>query len=291
MRRGHDVTADVVLDRLYQATRTIPRGSDTQKSGRCPAHDDRNASLSIRLLPDKVLLNCHAMCAIEDVLAALDLTEADLFNQPPPERDHAAAPRGNDTWMPCTRDGHQRVAEYLYTDEQGTIEFGVCRCDHKCFRQWRVDPTTKSGRRWKLRDDAGNLLVRPRPYRLPAILAAIAAENVIWICEGEKDVEALVDRGFEATCNSGGSGNWTAEHAGYLTGADVTLVADRDKAGRKHAELVVETLRGIARSVYVVQARHGKDAFDHFAGGGTSGDFLQVWAPIPYPGDPAGGAA
>jgi 5S rRNA maturation endonuclease (ribonuclease M5) len=282
------VTADVVLDHLYRVTRTIPRGSDSQKSGRCPAHEDRNASLSIRLLPDKTLLKCHAMCSLDAILAAADLTEADLFNQPLPQSERRGS---DDQWMPCTREGHHRVAEYLYTDEHGTVEYGVCRCDRKCFRQWRVDPTTKSGRRWKLTDESGQLLVQPRPYRLPAILVAIAAEAVIWICEGEKDVEALVARGFEATCNSGGAGKWSPEHARHLRGADVTIVADRDPAGRKHAELVVETLRGLAHSVYVVQARHGKDAFDHFAGGGTSADFLPVWAPIPYPGDPSGAAS
>jgi len=110
---------------------------------------------------------------------------------------------------------------------------------------------------------------------------------VIWIAEGEKDVHALVDHGLPATCNAGGAGKWTAEHARYLEGADVTIVADRDDKGQEHAKVVVESLRGLAHSIYVVQAKTGKDAADHFAAGHKDHEFVQVWAPVPYPGDPA----
>ena len=46
----------------------------------CPAHEDKDPSLSIREGDErKVLLNCFAGCHIDDVVAALDLTMADLF--------------------------------------------------------------------------------------------------------------------------------------------------------------------------------------------------------------------
>lgn len=282
------MTADVVLDALYRATGSIPRGSDVQKNCRCPAHEDRSPSLSIRLDAEKVLLHCHAGCQVDDILAALELTPADLFNQPL-EREQQRDRPADDTWMPCQDRGHKRVAQYLYTDEHHQLVHGVVRCDAKDFYQWRPDPAAKSGRRWRLNDEQGKRLVRSVPYRLPQILKAIAGDKVIWLAEGEKDVHALVEHGLEATCNAGGSGKWTAEHAQFFKGADVTIVADRDKAGRQHAEAVVETLRGIARSVYVVQAADGgpKDAHDHFAAGYNDTQFIHVWAPVPYPGDPA----
>ncbi len=161
----------------------------------------------------------------------------------------------------------------------------MTRCDHKCFAQWRPDDTTRSGRRWSLNDKEGNRLVPLIPYRLPELLAAKEADRVIWIAEGEKDVHALVDHGLPATCNAAGAGKWAAEHAAYLEGADVTIVADRDEKGRQHATAVVDSLRGLARTVYVVQARTGKDAADHFAAGHKDADFHQVWAPVPHPAD------
>ncbi|MFE7791288.1 toprim domain-containing protein [Streptomyces sp. NPDC057460] len=228
---------------------------------------------------------CHKCQGNADFLAAIGWTEADLYDEPLPERQRDRP--ADDTWIPCQDRGHKRVAQYLYRDENGALVHGVTRCDHKDFAQWRPDDTTRSGRRWSLNDKQGNRLVRLVPYRLPELLKAKEADRVIWIAEGEKDVHTLVDHGLAATCNAAGSGKWTTEHAQFLEGADVTIVADRDDKGREHAEQVVTTLRGLARSVYVVQARTGKDATDHFEAGHKDSDFDEVWAPVPYPGDPA----
>ncbi|WUR84509.1 toprim domain-containing protein [Streptomyces phaeochromogenes] len=226
---------------------------------------------------------CHKCEGNADFLAALGMTEADLFDEPLPERERPE----DDPWIPCGKHGHKRVAQYIYRDELGEVVHGVTRCDHKCFSQWRPDDTTRGGRRWSLTDKPGNRLVRTVPYRLPELLAAKQADRVIWIAEGEKDVHALVDHGLPATCNAQGSGKWTTEHAAYFEGADVTIVADRDPKGREHAEKVVATLQGLARTVYVVQAKTGKDAADHFAAGHKDAEFVQVWAPLPHPEDPA----
>lgn len=281
------MSAAVVLDRIYQKTGRIPRGSDHQRVSLCTAHEDRNPSLSIRLEADKVLLHCHAGCSVEDILASLELTPADLFNQPL-ELDQKRDRPADDLWIPCQDRGHKRVAQYLYRDERCNTVHGVTRCDAKCFAQWRPDDSTRSGRRWSLNGADGKRIVRTVPYRLPELLKAKAEDRVVFIAEGEKDVHALVDHGLVATCNAGGAGKWTPEHAVFLEGTDVTIVADRDEPGRKHAEAVVESLRGVARSVYVVQSASGKDAHDHFAAGRNDAEFVKVWAPIPYPGDPIG---
>jgi hypothetical protein len=56
------------------------RRSGGQYIARCPVHADRHPSLAIRETPDGVvLIHCHAGCAIQDVLDALDLELADLF--------------------------------------------------------------------------------------------------------------------------------------------------------------------------------------------------------------------
>ncbi len=51
---------------------------------RCPSHDDRSPSLSIRLADgDTWLLHCFAGCASTDVVAALGLEFSDLYPDRP----------------------------------------------------------------------------------------------------------------------------------------------------------------------------------------------------------------
>ncbi|MDX2948182.1 hypothetical protein PV383_37265 [Streptomyces caniscabiei] len=272
--------ADILRDR---GEPTRYQGGALRTRGIC--HDgDSPGTVAIRRGNNGgVVIHCHKCDGNTDFLAAIGWTEADLFDEPLPERQRDRP--ADDTWIPCQDRGHKRIAQYVYRDENGRVVHGVTRCDHKCFAQWRPDDTTRSGRRWSLNDKEGNRLVPLVPYRLPELLAAKEADRVIWIAEGEKDVHALVDHGLPATCNAAGAGKWTAEHAAYLEGADVTIVADRDEKGRQHATAVVDSLRGLARTVYVVQARTGKDAADHFAAGHKDADFHQVWAPVPHPAD------
>lgn len=46
----------------------------------CPAHEDKNPSLSVRELDDgRLLLHCFTGCDVHSVLSALNLSMADLF--------------------------------------------------------------------------------------------------------------------------------------------------------------------------------------------------------------------
>jgi hypothetical protein len=50
---------------------------------RCPAHEDRSPSLSIREAEDgRVLIHCFSGCETIDVLAAIGLSFSDLFEKP-----------------------------------------------------------------------------------------------------------------------------------------------------------------------------------------------------------------
>ena len=53
-------------------------GRHPQFQCRCPAHDDKSPSLSVRDAGDRILIHCHAGCYPEDVLDALGLTWGDF---------------------------------------------------------------------------------------------------------------------------------------------------------------------------------------------------------------------
>ena len=62
-----------VLDKVH------PCGSG-RWSARCPAHDDRSPSLSLKIGEDgRVLLYCFAGCSVQAVCAALGISVSDLF--------------------------------------------------------------------------------------------------------------------------------------------------------------------------------------------------------------------
>ncbi|MEU7678103.1 DUF3987 domain-containing protein, partial [Micromonospora taraxaci] len=104
------------IDRIIDALRDtvgLVRQSGGQWQARCPAHEDRNPSLSIRAIEGSVLLHCHAGCDTLDVLAALDMTPRDLYDEP----------NGNE------------LARYQYTDASGRPTRTVHRLDGKRFAQ------------------------------------------------------------------------------------------------------------------------------------------------------------
>lgn len=69
--------AELVLSKLPTAK---PAG-EKQWLAKCPAHQDRRASLSIGLGDDgRALLRCHAGCTAESVVAAIGLRMVDLMS-------------------------------------------------------------------------------------------------------------------------------------------------------------------------------------------------------------------
>ena len=73
------MSAATLLDRLDGVKQTAP----DRWMARCPAHQDKTPSLSIREVGDGlVLLKCFSECDTEDVLAAVGMKFADLFPEP-----------------------------------------------------------------------------------------------------------------------------------------------------------------------------------------------------------------
>ena len=73
------MNVELLLSRLDR----VKQSGDGRWLARCPAHEDRGPSLSIRETDDgRVLVHCFAGCNTPDVLASVGLSLPDLF----PER-------------------------------------------------------------------------------------------------------------------------------------------------------------------------------------------------------------
>ncbi|WP_162131292.1 DUF3631 domain-containing protein [Mycolicibacterium chubuense] len=103
----------------------------------------------------------------------------------------------------------------------------------------------------------------------------IGDAETVHVVEGEQDVLAVEAAGGFAVCSAQGAGKAHLFDWEPLRGKSVVIVADRDKPGRDHANKVAETLRGVARSVRIVEAAVGKDAADHIAAGKALDEFVR----------------
>ncbi|VBA62110.1 AAA family ATPase [Mycobacterium attenuatum] len=107
----------------------------------------------------------------------------------------------------------------------------------------------------------------------------VGGASTVYVVEGEKDVLAVEAAGGSAVCPPQGAGQKRLDYDwDVLQGIDAIVIADRDLAGRKHAKLVTEQLRGIAASVRITEAAVGKDFADHYAAGRTLDELVTVEA-------------
>lgn len=111
-------------------------------------------------------------------------------------------------------------------------------------------------------------------YRLPKVLDAIKHGETVWLCEGERDAEALETLGVIATTAPYGANHWKPEYTDQLRGAHLVLVADDDAPGWARVERLRNELD--VASLRVVRAAEGKDASDHLDAGYGLDDFEEV---------------
>jgi hypothetical protein len=224
---------DRLLPRL-KAVKPTPNGWDAL----CPAHEDSKPSLGISEGKDgAILLKCRsANCTAKQIVEAVGLTLRDLF----PSSNGKHESNGQAKRIKAT---------YQYTDEAGQLLYEVVRFEPKDFRQRRPDASKPGGFDWKLGD------VRRVPYRLAELLAD--PDAVLFIPEGERDVDRLREEQLVATCNAGGAEKWhtldKATRHNAVSGRCVVILPDNDEPGRKHAQQVARDIKGVAFSIKVVE--------------------------------------
>ncbi len=227
---------------------------------RCPCRsDDTNPSLSVAEGDDgRVLVNCHRGdgCDVNKICSSVGMTVADLM----PPRDESFK----------KKDTLKKVAVYDFTDEYGHLLFQKVRYVNqdgvKTFRQRK--PDGNNGWTYSLGDTPKVL------YNLPAVLLAKQNGEPIWVVEGEKDADTLIDLGICATTMPGGAGKWLDIHTNALAGAVVEIVADNDGPGKNHALKVLHELTQASCSVQAWICPEKKDITDHLSAGGKIEELL-----------------
>lgn len=241
----------------------------------CPAHKDRNPSLSVSEGNDgRVLLNCFAGCSTESVLAALGLTASDLFPENPeqttssmsmkPQKSRkrggfhgrSTIPKPNTVTFQTSRDAIEslekrlgnRAAAWTYHDADGGEAGAVIRWDLPDGGK-TIRPICHSDDGWSI-----GAILEPRPlYRLPCL----SQSKLVYIAEGEKAADAGVAIGLNITTSHGGCEAPAKTDWSPLTGKEAVILPDNDDAGEKYAETVAGILTKLAppATVRIVRLR------------------------------------
>lgn len=69
-------------DRLLQRLDGVRQVGDDRWIAKCPSHEDRSPSLSVRDIGDRALVHCFAGCDASEILKAAGLRLGDLFERP-----------------------------------------------------------------------------------------------------------------------------------------------------------------------------------------------------------------
>jgi len=197
---------------------------------------------------------CHVCgkAATPEILATVNLKMTDLF-----DTDESPASKLGPI-----------VSDYRYVDENGNPVMRVTRHFPKTFRQWRPY------------GDKGGWLpgvegVRKVLYHLNEL----KGNDVVFIVEGEKDVDKLNGIGVTATCNVGGASTWSQNYVIQLLDAGVKrviIIPDNDTAGQKHAQEVASSCfnSGIKVKVLVLDGLQEKGDVSDWLDSGKSKDDL-----------------
>ena len=224
-----------MLDILGRFKRVKSSGSGW--TAQCPAHEDKQNSLSIAQRDGKWLLKCHAGCKTDDVLSAVGLTSSDLFQTGEgQERGEGARPSEQ------PRKGAGLTIEQYAAAKGLPIGFlrklGLSEISYDGHPAVRIPYLGPDGQllasryrialngdrfRWK----AGS---KPQLYGLSR-LAQIRAVDEVVLVEGESDVQTLWYHGVPAL-GVPGAANWREDRdAQHLEGIETIYVVIEPDAG------------------------------------------------------------
>ncbi len=236
-------------------------GGQTKTAGqehvcRCPAHDDQNPSLNVRVADDgRLLVKCRAGCTNEQVVSAIGWTLGDLM---PPNGGRAPA-SADDSAKPAKRhyESLEAIAAAATRMKKGRTE--SCHVYHEAagdeaFAVVRVRTPDGEKEIPQVRPDSGGwvfgAIKTPHPlYRLPELVGAPDTDPVL-LFEGEQKADLAAELGFVATSCSQGAGKAKLTDLAPLAGRDVLLFPDNDQIGDEHMRDVAKrALAAGARSV------------------------------------------
>jgi len=255
------------------------RGDAPQWAARCPAHDDRQASLTVGLGKDgRILVTCWAGCTLEDICRAAGVTVADLFDQEAKRNETL----GLGAQMLRALSPPLPTEEEVTRDEVALLERPDMYQAIERLKGWNMSTLAAAeigvrGNRLTIpiRNLKGELVqyLKYWPELQPKMLATrghkrtplylLHDDGPLWIVEGETDAISAACCGFAVIGAPGASAKAHAEWLEPVRGRDVIVCMDHDEPGRKAAArwALTATNKGAA-SVTVIELHGHVEGYD-----------------------------
>ena len=237
---------DAVLAKLDRVRR-----AQSGYMARCRAHDDRTASLSVKLGDDgTILLKCHAGCTFEDVCQALDMKPSDMFadndngrpNGNGKANGHARDEQTNLTLSEFAAHKKLPVESLAFYGLRDAIRYGRSCVEFEYRRRDGTLARTRQriglkGKRFSWKDDGDEIIA----YE-PDFGELARAQHYVIIVEGESDTLTLLFAGVPALGVPGADFTKVlrAEHVAGLV--RVFYVREPGKGGGTFADKVSQAL-------------------------------------------------
>jgi putative DNA primase/helicase len=240
----------VQVDELLERFEGV-KGGNGQWTARCPAHDDRNASLTVAVGRDgQLLVTCWAGCNLEAIARAVGVDVRDLF---PNDRDRLNGSNGAPQSLAALALPTQRELERYVVRFQGSPETLRKLWDAKGWRQStcavlelglladrvtipvrRLDGTLHNLLRYSPNGKTPKILAEQGVSRTP-FYAFADDDGPVFIVEGEADGISMVNVGLNVIAAPGASAKAHEEWLEPVRGRVVYVCMDADDPGRKAA--------------------------------------------------------
>lgn len=246
----------------FQGVKSLS-GKDHYKA-LCPCHNDHKPSLDIILKDNKILMACPVCGADgEKVMQKLGLDVKELFYE---RRNNKAQKPNSVDYM--YSDTLKKSRYYSWDNKKQRYE--------KAFCWWH-----KKGGKWK----KGANKEEPPLYKQSNIKLAVNNKKIIYIAEGEKDVDTLTNKlGLYAVCSPHGAGQgklekkWRDSFNRLFDGAEVAIIPDNDKPGKSLSAYIAAQIQPFAKSVKVLDLAK---EWDNLKPKGDITDIYESTAPLP----------
>lgn len=234
----------------------------------CPAHSDKQASLTITKGKKCTLFHCHSGCSIDDVLSAAGLEKKDTFYDTEPLKAN---------WRAYIESREKRKIEatYNYVSCNGGYAFTKIRLEGKKLLYGILENERFT---YGLPRDTPRKSLKAIYGNVKALNKAITEGKPIFIVEGEKDTNTMTERGYIAF-TYGGVNDWQADFAELVKGADVVILADNDTPGITVANAILRDILPVAKSAKIIVPMPDipkADISDYFNAGHTKEEFEQM---------------